>query len=560
MTANRPNKHGVYDSDLAFNSEAAERIAREPRAVAATARIRRKTDDMISRYGQTMKSAKPPRQICEFGGDPSVDTADASIPMEETQPNARVRPVKQARRGGRWSAPVTLISLAIIAAVFFWANGQIAAYDEYQTMRATVARSTFYDGITVDGINLGGMTMEQAESLFTERDAQENASFYVDLFAGANNWRISSEQVELHRNTETTLRQAYAIGRTGSLEERYRAVSALSDNSVAFNTSMWYDKTTVRNLVESVAASMTVESRDAGVAGFDFKTRQFTFIDEQAGQRVDSDALLSNVIAALDRKSADSKAVLSPIEVNVIHVAPSVTREQVPYMYGKVASFTTTTTSNANRNTNIQLSTAAINGSVLQPDEIISFNEKTGQRTPAKGYKEAGAIKNGALVEEPGGGVCQVSTTLFNALVRSDLSIVTRNPHAWPVDYVHRGEDAMVNWPDQDMKMKNTTGSPIYIIGSFSNRTLTFEVYGLTLGEGKVIDLESVTTKTTQPGEPVYTRNTGLAAGTSVTKINARTGYEVTTYKVIYQNGKEVSRDVFYRSAYRPYTKQVEYN
>jgi vancomycin resistance protein YoaR len=444
--------------------------------------------------------------------------------------------------------------------VFFWANSQIAAYEEYQTMRSAVARSTFYDGISVDGINLGGLTMEQAQSLFAERDAQENALFYVDLFAGEARWRISSEQVELHRNTDTTLRQAYAIGRTGSLEERYKAVSALSDNAKSYNTSMWYDKTTVRNLVNTVASRLTVESRDAGVAGFDFQTRQFTFIDELPGQRVDADALYSNVTNALDTKSRDSQAVIAPIEVNIIHVQPTVTRDQVPYMYGKIASFTTQTTSNANRNNNIQLAAAAVNGSVLQPDEIISFNEKTGQRTPAKGYKDAGAIKNGALVEEPGGGVCQVSTTLFNALVRSNLSIVTRNPHAWPVDYVHRGEDAMVNWPDQDMKMKNTTGSPIYIIGSYSNRTLSFEVYGLTLGTGEVIDLESVTTKTTPPSDPVYTKNSSLAAGTSVTKIQARTGYEVTTYKVLYRNGKEVSREVFYTSKYRPYTKQVEYN
>ena len=459
------------------------------------------------------------------------------------------------RRGNVWSAMLALLSIAAMAALYFWANQHVEAYDRFQEMRSVVARSTFYDGITVDGVNIGGMTMEQAMDALAERDREENASFAVTLFAGEAKWRISSEQVPLYRNTETTLKQAYALGRIGSLEDRYQSVLALASRGMAYQTRMWYDKTSVRNLIENVASRLTVEGRDAGVAGFDFKTRRFSFIDEMPGQAVDTDALFKKVTAALD-----SEMYNSMIEVSVIHVEPMITREQVPAMYGKIASFTTKTTSDSNRNNNISLATAAVNGSVLQPGETISFNEKTGQRTPSKGYKEAGAIKNGILEKEVGGGVCQVSTTLFNALVKADLSIVMRNPHAWPVTYVNRGEDAMVNWPDQDLRMKNTTDGPIYIVGSFSNQTLTFEVYGQLLEGGQVIGLESVTTKTTEPTDTVYTRNPSLAPGTQVTDRQARKGYEVTTYKVVYKNGKEVSRNLFYKSSYRMYNKLVSYN
>jgi vancomycin resistance protein YoaR len=270
---------------------------------------------------------------------------------------------------------------------------------------------------------------------------------------------------------------------------------------------------------------------------------------------VDVEGLYAQVITALDTKDFGAS-----IPVEVVHATPAVTRQQIERMYGRVAGFSTTTTTNANRNTNITLSTAAINGTVLQPGDTLSFNTLTGQRTPAKGYREAGAIQNGQLVEEVGGGVCQTSTTLFNALIRAGLDIVTRNPHAWPVDYINRGEDAMVNWPDKDLKMQNNTGGPIYIIGTFSNRNLTFDVYGKTLGEGIVIDLASKTTQTTQPSTPVYTQNAALAHGTEVITRKERTGYTVQTSKVVYKNGVEQSRTQIYKSEYKMYNRLVEYN
>jgi vancomycin resistance protein YoaR len=448
-----------------------------------------------------------------------------------------------------------LISILVIAALGLWAHRQVETYERFQEMREVVARQTFYDGIAVDGVSVSGMSMEQALEAFSWRDDQENASFEIYLTAGESRWRISSNEVSLHRNTETTLRQAYSIGRVGTLEERYNIIMNMRQAGTSLSTQMWYDHTAIRNLTAAIAQSLSIEGRDAGVSGFDFNTRTFTFTSEMAGQTVDADALYNQVVEVLDREEYGSS-----IEVSVIHVEPKVTRDQVASLYGKVAGFTTQTTSSANRNANISLATQAINGSVLQPGEILSFNEKTGQRTYAKGYREAGAIQNGRLIDEVGGGVCQVSTTLFNAMVRANLTIVTRNPHAWPVDYVQRGEDAMVNWPDKDLKMQNNTDSPIYIIGSYANRSLSFEIYGRNIDNGMVIDLESVTTKTIPPSETVYTRDSTLAQGTEKVIRQARTGYQVTTYKVFYQNGKEVSREQFYKSEYKMYGKQVNYN
>ncbi len=164
--------------------------------------------------------------------------------------------------------------------------------------------------------------------------------------------------------------------------------------------------------------------------------------------------------------------------------------------FGRISYAQTKTTSNSNRNRNIQLATAEFNGMRVEPGETVSFNATTGERTEAKGYRPAGAYSGGVLVQEPGGGVCQVSTTLYNAAVKADLEIIERSPHTRVSDYVPIGLDAAVNWPGQDFKFKNTSDYPIFIVAEFADQKLTFKIYGKQLDDGVYIKLESEKTET----------------------------------------------------------------
>ena len=193
--------------------------------------------------------------------------------------------------------------------------------------------------------------------------------------------------------------------------------------------------------------------------------------------------------------------------------------------------------------------------------ETFSFNEATGQRTASKGYKEATAIAGGQNVPEIGGGVCQTSSTLFNAVARANLEIVYRSPHAWPSSYVPKGMDATVNWPNLDFKFRNNTDWPVFIIASYSNRKVTVEIYGMSLGDGVSIDLESKVTQTIKPPSGVnYVLNEELPVGTEKKTISARTGYVVDTYKVWYKNGVEINREKMFTSNYKMYQETVEYH
>ena len=314
----------------------------------------------------------------------------------------------------------------------------------------------------------------------------------------------------------------------------------------------------MREIIDTIALSVNREPINAGVDTFDVATKRFTFTDHTDGQWVDADAIYNEITARLD----------SGMTGGTLHVAPQVvlapvTKVELMNGFGRVSTFTTKKTGNTNRTTNIDLSAKAINGVTVLPGETFSFNRATGERTAEKGYKPAAAISGGETFDEIGGGVCQTSSTLFNAVVRADLEITSRKPHAWPSDYVDRGEDATVNWPNLDFKFRNNTEYPVFIVSwcDKSAKTVTVEIYGKLLADGMTIDLDSVTTYTDRPPETTkYVYNPSLPYGTEKQTVKARTGYTVVTDKVYKRNGQEVSRTELHTSHYKMYQKTVEHN
>ena len=208
-----------------------------------------------------------------------------------------------------------------------------------------------------------------------------------------------------------------------------------------------------------------------------------------------------------------------------------VTKTELMNSFGLISAYTTKTTNNKNRNINIQLSAQAINGTTVMPGEIFSFNGATGERTAAKGYLPAAAISGGQSKDEIGGGVCQTSSTLFNAVARANLEIVERSPHAWPSSYVEKGFDATVNWPGLDFKFKNNTDWPIFITAAYADRKVSVSVYGMSLGLDTSIDLESITTKTIpQPEGTEYIINPDLKIGESKKTVTGRNLFALRDY------------------------------
>ena len=454
-----------------------------------------------------------------------------------------------------WTIGVIIVCSCLLFGAYVFAENQLSNYDKFHAMRATLTGDVFFGPVYVDNVPLAGKTMQQAKAAISEMlDAQKVGVYELYLETGNQRFRLSSADIPMQWNTDELLQKAYAVGRVGTLEQRHRQVDSISE-SIFLESAFTYDREAVQGIVDRVTQELHIPDRDATVVAFDVPNRTFTFTDEVVGQRVDGERLLHDVYARLDEKDYGTS-----VQIPLQTVIPSITRGELERNYKKIAAFTTQTTDEADRNENIRLSAAALNGSMIMPGGTLSFNETTGQRTREKGYREAGAIENGRLIMEVGGGVCQTSTTLFNAMVRADAVIESRRPHAWPSTYVARGEDAAVDWPRLDLIMKNPSATPMFITAWYENRKITVEVYGYSLGDNIRVELESVTTYEKAPTEVVYTYNPNLSIGTTKQLKKPRTGYSVQTYKIWYEGDTEVRREALYKTEYPVINEEYEYN
>ena len=438
--------------------------------------------------------------------------------------------------------------------------------DNFALCRNELYTDKIYPGAWIDDVQVGGMTREEAVRAVAAQHEDQAGSCDITIAVGNESWHVNSERVPVSRNTEEVVERAWASGRsnTASLaggavtpfQERIDQVAGMRTSPVTFATKQDYDHEALRNLTDGIVNYVNRDPVNSMVQSFSFVTKTFTFTDDKPGAYIDPETLYAQVTELLDSGVTQRELRVVPEKI-----LAEKTRTEMMNNFGLISAYTTQTTKNNNRNTNIQLSAQAISGITVQPGEIFSFNGATGERTAAKGYKEAPAIAGGQSKDEIGGGVCQTSSTLFNAVARADLEIIERNPHAWPSSYIEKGLDATVNWPGLDFKFRNNTNDPIFIVAGYSNRQVTVNIYGMSLGAGVKIDLESELVRTIpQPEGTNYVVNTSLAPGESKKTVTGRKGYEVNTWKVWYQGNRETKREILFKTTYKAYQETVEYN
>ena len=260
----------------------------------------------------------------------------------------------------------------------------------------------------------------------------------------------------------------------------------------------------IDNSVESIAKYASdmwfVEPLGGSIGSYDSSTDTFIMENSRDGFTPDKDKLISDIKDAVKAKSYDKTIAVTGQKVS------AESSSNISGAYKTIATFTTNTTSNAVRNKNIELACKKLNGTIVRPGEEFSFNETVGQRTKEAGFGEAAAYNNGEVVQEVGGGVCQVSTTLYNAVLKAGLKTTARQSHTFKPTYVTPGMDATISWGGPDYKFANLPNKPEYsynssyaigIRASYSNQTVTVSIYGRpVLKEGYTFSLDSTQTKT----------------------------------------------------------------
>lgn len=243
----------------------------------------------------------------------------------------------------------------------------------------------------------------------------------------------------------------------------------------------------------------------------------------------------------------------------VIHI-PEITLEKLgkEAFPNKLGSFTTRyDASNRNRSTNLELASKKINGTIVLPGEIFSYNKIVGERTIEKGYKEAAVYSGGKVVEGIGGGICQLSSTLYNAVIYANLEITARNNHRFLTSYVTAGRDATVSWGTIDFCFKNTRNYPIKVESIVKNGVATVTIYGMKEEKEYEVIIENTITEVI-PYTTNYIKDMAMEKGMQEIKQNGANGAKSETYKVLKYNGIIVSRTLLSKDTYSPLERIIK--
>jgi vancomycin resistance protein YoaR len=253
--------------------------------------------------------------------------------------------------------------------------------------------------------------------------------------------------------------------------------------------------------------------------------------DGKPGQSVD----MTRLSLAIDNLNSHSQ---TEVKVPLLILQPKVRRADLEGNFfadllGTAStSFTIGSTNNRNRRDNMTLATQMIAGYIMAPGDEFAFNEVVGQRTTAKGYKMAGAYMNGELIDDVGGGICQVSSTLYNAVLYADLLVSQRQNHSFIVNYVTKGLDATVSYPLPDFKFQNNSQHPIRVDCAVEGTQITFSLYGTQTGPKKKITFTSEV-RATIPFEVSVTEDPTRPVGSTEVTQSGKTGYTIDSYKIV---------------------------
>lgn len=213
--------------------------------------------------------------------------------------------------------------------------------------------------------------------------------------------------------------------------------------------------------------------------------------------------------------------------------------------------FTQYDESNKDRTTNLNIAASKIDGTIIMPGEEFSYNKVVGARSISAGYKEAKIYQNGQVVDGLGGGICQISSTLYNAVVCANLEITERFNHQFITSYVKPGRDATVAYGSKDLKFKNNRTYPIRIDVYVSTGMAKVDIYGIKEKDEKAVSIE-VETVSTIPYETKYIKDSSLASGDKKVKQKGADGIIVNAYKIIKQNGSIISKELLSKDSYKP--------
>lgn len=424
-------------------------------------------------------------------------------------------------------------------------------------LAASVAASGMMDhkdriceGVSIGTIEIGGMTPEEATAAVGEY-VDDILGRQVVIHVAENRLETTTADLGMSCKWEKLIDKAYKLGKTGNPYQRFKALEAIQLSGKGYKLPFKLSEKEVKQYVETECTKYDIKAKDSKLK---LKNGKLTATQDQIGHEVQVDATVAAIVEKLipdgtvfkDSGSLEITAIVEDTE-------PKYTQEMLSKCEDLLGTYSTSfATSTQARANNVKVAAKYINGTVIYPDKVFSTIKVIKDRTEANGYQAAPEYSSGNVVEGIGGGVCQVSTTLYNAVINAELEVVERSPHSMVVSYVDVSRDAAISGDYKDFKFKNNTESPIYIMGVAQGGTLTFRIYGEeTRAENRKISFESEILETIQPGPPEETVDPTKPSSYREVTQSAHVGYRAKLWKIISIDGKETERVELNTSSYK---------
>lgn len=437
-----------------------------------------------------------------------------------------------------------------VLSFFFIASFTLLGYQK-------IYENKVYPGVYVDNVNFGGKTKQGVANFFSKKNSliKDTSFLFTSDYTVAT---ISAQEINFGYDEKLSSEQTFSIGRSTNILTNISIILQAYINGIHLSPAYTYDKNKLLSLIQPISKQIEKKPVDAL---FQFQSnRVTTFRPSENGREIDIETLDNILVSkALTVASLQKpQTVIIPIPVKIIQ--PDITTEKVnklgiKELIGSGSSFFFH--SIPSRIYNINLAASRINGVLVAPGETFSFDKALGDVSAFTGYKQAYVIQNGKTVLGDGGGVCQVSTTFFRALLNAGLPIVERTAHAYRVGYYEQdsppGFDATVYVPTVDLKFKNDTGNYILIQSQIDldNLSLTFNLYGTK--DGRVVNISKpVITNQKPPPPDVYQDDPTLPKGEIKQTDFAAWGANVYFTRTVTKNGKTIISDKFV-SNYQPW-------
>jgi len=407
-----------------------------------------------------------------------------------------------------------------------------------------------YPGIKVAGIDLSGKTRTEGSKIIEAEYITPLLEKGLNIIINGKSYKMDCSRLITSYDIEAGIDKAMMTGKSlGSLNSYKLIKHGLSNK---YSIDYKYNEAYLREFTSIVEKDINRDPENAKVRIT--PEDKVEVIDDIKGYRLDVEKFEEEIKRSIESGALDEVVLEAP----VLEIRASITAEDLQPIDAKISSFSTDFSfSSAARINNIELAANAINGIILMDGEIFSFNEQVGERTRERGYKAAPVLEDGNYKPGIGGGICQVSSTLYRAILDSGVEVLERKAHGLPPSYIGIGLDATVSWENIDLKFKNNLGFPLLIDAYLKEKNIFIDLYSNSNLKNRTYVIKNNVYQKIEPKTETID-DVNLPAGETSVVRRGSPGYKVRVIREAYENNQLVNSEVISDDIYRPVNQLIK--